>query len=56
MRELSDKQRTNEHPVFVRVSGVFDDGDNVCSFLGDVDQISSTAVRELHSIHEALLQ
>ena len=37
------------------MSCVFDDGDNVGSFLCHVDEISTGTVRKLYSIHKTLL-
>ena len=46
---------TDEHSVFVGVSSVLDDGDDVGSLLGHVEQVAPAAVRELHCIHQAVL-
>lgn len=41
----------DEHPVFERVTGIFDNRDDVCPLCRQTDQITSTAVTELHSVH-----
>jgi len=43
-----------EHAVFVGVTGVFDDGDNVCSFFCHVDQVTAGSVGELDGVHDTL--
>ena len=46
---------TDEHAVFVGVSGVLNDGDDVSPLLGDVDEVTAGAMRELHCIHQPIL-
>jgi hypothetical protein len=41
-------------PVLEGVSCILNDGHNICSVLGHVNQIPTTAVRELHSVHDSL--
>lgn len=44
---------TDEHSVLVRVSGVFDNRNNIRSRLGDVQQVPAGTVRELDSVDES---
>lgn len=44
----------NEHAVLERVTGVLNDGDDVCAVGGHVDQITARAVRKLNSEDGAL--
>lgn len=46
---------TYQHAVFVGVSGVLNDGDDIRTFFGYVDEIAAGPVRELHSVHQTLL-
>ena len=46
----------HQHPVLVRVSSIFDDGNDVSSFLGHVDQVTTRPVGELNRVNHALLQ
>ena len=45
---------TDKHSVLVWVSGVLDNRNNICSRLGDVQQVPSGTVRELDSVDESL--
>ena len=45
-----------EHSVFSRVSGIFNDWNNISSLLSHVHQISTTSVRKLNSVNTSLLQ
>jgi hypothetical protein len=49
-----DIDHADEHPVLCRVTGVLNNGDDVGPFLGHVDEISSTSVRELDSVYGSL--
>jgi hypothetical protein len=40
----------------VRMAGVLDDGNDVRAFLGDVEEVSARAVRELDCVDNALLR
>ena len=44
----------HEHAVLVGVSRVLDDGDDVGTLLGHVNQVTTGAVRELHGVHATL--
>ena len=36
----------------MRVPGVFDDGNDVGSLFGDIDEVTTRSVRELHGVNE----
>jgi len=42
----------DKHSVLVRVTGVLNDGDDVGTFLGNTDEITSGSVGEFNSIHQ----
>lgn len=42
----------DQHTVFVRVTSVFDDWNNVGAFLGHIDQIATGAVREFNGVDQ----
>lgn len=48
-----DIDEREKHAVFVGITRVFDDGDNVCPFLCHVDQVTARSVGELDSVHDA---
>jgi len=48
--------RTDEHAIFVRVTGIFYDWNDVRAFLGNIQQIPPTAVWKLNSVHKTILQ
>ena len=50
----NDIDHGDQYSVFCRVSGIFDDGDNVGSLLGHVDEISSGSVGELDGVDGTL--
>jgi len=45
---------TDDHSVFVGVTGVLDDGDDVCALLGEVQEIASRTVRKFNSIYKTI--
>ena len=45
--------QNDQLPVFVGMSGVFDDGNDVGSLFGYVDEVTTGSVREFHSVDEA---
>jgi hypothetical protein len=49
-----DVDHREEHAVLVGVSGILDDGDDVRSLLGHVDQVSAGSVRELDGVDGSL--
>lgn len=49
-----DVDHLDEHSVFLRVSGVVDDGDDVGSLLGHTDQLSTRTVRELDGVDDTV--
>lgn len=56
---LSDIGKDNvdhreKHAVLVRVTGILNDGDNVGSLLGHVDEITTRSVREFDSVDSSL--
>jgi hypothetical protein len=50
-----DVDHRNKHSVFVGVTSVLNNGDNVGSLFGDFDQLTARTVRELYSIDGTLL-
>lgn len=48
-----DIDHADEHAVFVGVTGVFDDGDDVGAFFGDVDEIAAGTVGEFDGVDAA---
>jgi hypothetical protein len=38
----------------LRVTGIFNDGNNVGTLLGHIDQVTTRAVREFNGIHSSL--
>lgn len=48
-----DVHCSDEHAVFVRVTSIFNNRDDICAFLGHVDQITAGSVRELNSVHDS---
>ncbi len=46
----------DDHAILVRMAGVLDDGNDVRAFLGDVEEVSARAVRELDCVDNALLR
>ena len=49
----NDINHSDEHAVFVGVTGVFDDGDDVGAFFGDVDEVTAGTVREFDGVDQA---
>lgn len=49
-----DVDHLDEHSVFLRVSGVVNDGDDVGSLLGHTDQFSTRSVREFDSVDDTV--
>jgi len=49
-----DINHTEKHAVLVWVTGILNDGNDVCSLLGNVDQITARTMRELNSVHQTL--
>lgn len=49
----NDIDHLDEHSVLLRVSSVFDNGDNVCTLLGHTDEITSGTVRELDGVDDS---
>lgn len=49
-----DVDHLDEHSVFLRVSGVVDDGDDVGSLLGHTDQLSTGTVREFDGVDDTV--
>lgn len=47
---------TDEHAVFVWMTSVLDDGDDVRSFLGNVQKIATRTMTELDGVDETLLE
>jgi len=48
-----DVDHSHEEPVVLGFAGVVDDGDDVGSLLGHIDQISAHSVRKFHSVHHS---
>jgi len=46
---------TNEHSVLQRMSGIFNNGNDICSQLGNTKQITAGTVRELDGIDGTFL-
>lgn len=49
----NDIDHLNEHSVFLGVSSIFDDRDNVCTLLGHTNEISSGTVREFDGVDDS---
>ena len=49
----NDIDHSNEHAIFVGVTSVFNDGDDVRSLLGHVDQVTTGTVREFDRVNTA---
>lgn len=45
---------SDKHAIAKRVTGVFDDGDDVCAVSGHVDEIAAGAVGEFHGVDGAV--
>lgn len=54
LRNISedDINHGDEHAVLVWVTGILNDGDDVGSLLGHVDEITTGSVRELNGVDE----
>lgn len=52
----STGQLTDKHSVLVRVSGVFNDRNDVGTLLSHIDEVTARAMGELDSIDQPLLQ
>lgn len=48
----NDINHTDEHAIFMRMTSVFNDGDDVRSLLGHVNEITTGTVREFDGINE----
>lgn len=46
---------TNQHSVFMRMSCIFNNWYNVCSFLSYINEITSRSVRKFNCIHKTIL-
>ncbi len=55
-RMFTSLELTNKHAVFVRVSCIFNDGNNVGSLFCHIQQVSAWSVGELDSVHQSLLR
>ncbi len=55
-RMFTSQELTNKHAVFVRVSCIFNDGNNVGSLFCHIQQVSAWSVGELDSVHQSLLR
>ena len=47
---------TYQHAVFVRMTGIFNDWNNVGALLGDVYQVTTRAMRKFNSINKSFLK
>lgn len=46
---------SNEHSILVRVSGIFNDRNNVGPLFGNIEQISSGSVGEFNGVNQPFL-
>lgn len=49
-----DINHTDKHSIFLRVTSILNNGDDVCSLLSKVNQITARSMRELNSIDNTL--
>ena len=47
---------TNQHSVLMRMSCIFNNWYNVCSFLSYINEITSRSVRKFNCIHKTILE
>lgn len=49
----NDIDHLNEHSVFLRMSRIFNDWDDICSLFGHSNQISSWSMREFDGVNDS---